>query len=289
MPARRFTDEVESEIARRYIGGEGTFVLARDYATVSNVIGAALNRQGLTLRTKDETRRFTRASVNDNMFAGPELSEHEQYWIGFLMADGYISRNKQSKHFRVNIKLHVKDIEHLRKFNTFLSAENNIFVYGDDCCVSIVSDSLVDNLAQWGIIQRKTLVASVRPQLLYSNHFWRGYIDGDGTLGFGRKGKATYPKISIVCGSPVLIEHFLLYCESIVGYKTKALYRKTSKSINVHYASASATKLVRSMYLGASVFLDRKNETAKEIFSWKGRYTKSHHVVNGNRIEVDHD
>ena len=274
MPARRFTDDTEIEITKRYVSGIGTVILANDYKTTPNVIRAVLNRQGLTPRTKDEARQFTRANVDESLFAGPELSEREQYWIGFLLADGYISKNSQSKHMRVNIKLHVKDIDHLEKFNLFLSAGNSIFTYGDDCCVSIVSDALVTNLAQWGIIQRKTFVAAAHPDLAYSNHFWRGYVDGDGYLGFDRSSKNPSPRLSIVCGSTALIEHFLMYCKSIVGYKTKANARKSSRSIGVSYGAASAKKLVAAMYSDAIVFLDRKHETAKEIMAWEGKYTK---------------
>lgn len=270
MPARRFTDEQEREMAVSYKGGEGTVVLAQRFETTPNVIKAALNRQGLTRRTKDESRKFTTAPVDPTRFLGPDLSEAERYWIGFLMADGCITKTQQSKHLRLSVKLHAKDIGHLEKLRSFLSTTSNIFHYQDDCQIAVVSDEVCENLIQWGVVPRKSLIAKVHPSLDHDRDFWRGYIDGNGTVRMGKpKYKKSAPTISLVCGSDDLISGFLDFAEAITGFRTARRYVERSRSVCAGYGSSRAAVIVRRLYDGATVFLDRKRQAAEDVMAWK--------------------
>lgn len=57
MPARKFTDEQEDEIRRRYLGGENTPALSKEYGTTSCTLMQVLKRGGLRCRPQSESRK----------------------------------------------------------------------------------------------------------------------------------------------------------------------------------------------------------------------------------------
>jgi hypothetical protein len=51
-------------------------------------------------------------SCNENFF--DDLNEQSLYWLGFLSADGNVYKHKYS--YSVNLRIALKDLEHLKKF-----------------------------------------------------------------------------------------------------------------------------------------------------------------------------
>ena len=98
------------------------------------------------------------------------------YWIGFLYADGSIRGNE------VNLALSIEDLEHLQKFRSFLSSEHKLQTYDRVCKLSFSSTTIVEKLSEHGIVNRKCHICKP-PKVLENNpHFWRGVVDGDGTI-----------------------------------------------------------------------------------------------------------
>ena len=58
--------------------------------------------------------------VNDNFFSN--LSEKSAYWLGFIYADGYISKTENC----IRITLSDKDEKHLLKFKEDIESESPI-------------------------------------------------------------------------------------------------------------------------------------------------------------------
>lgn len=74
---RRFTNQQEEEITRRYKAGEGTVILARLYRTSPQTIQGAVRRQGATLRPVGSTR-IKRLDDELNLILKASGSESQQ-------------------------------------------------------------------------------------------------------------------------------------------------------------------------------------------------------------------
>lgn len=111
------------------------------------------------------------------------MQPNEAYWIGFMLADGCIIEH--SGQDALQLKLHERDFEHLRKLLGFLGSKNKIHHYPEreECSVKVYDQSWVDWFVQHGVTPRKSLTAQAHPDVRSSRDFYRGVFDGDGSLG----------------------------------------------------------------------------------------------------------
>lgn len=133
------------------------------------------------------------------------IDSHEKaYWLGFIMADGYIQRNKGIRHGEdnVGISLHEKDVETLKCFKKAIDATNPIKMYKDKtqqgwiekgwgnndltCRILLRSQKTADDLMDKGVIYNKSLTKEfpskdkLPQEFIYS--YLRGYMDGNGYI-----------------------------------------------------------------------------------------------------------
>ena len=142
-------------------------------------------------------------TANENFFS--EENEQSFYWAGFIAADGCVlEKGKRYAHI-LKICLSIKDLEHLKLFRENIKSNNRIF-YGENkspksnnitehCYISICSRKICEDLENFNIVPRKTLIFKMPSWLVehkLAHHFLRGYIDGDGCFSSVlRKGKKT--------------------------------------------------------------------------------------------------
>lgn len=100
----------------------------------------------------------------------PRTSESD-YWLGFLLADGYI-------HDKIELTLSLSDREHLQKFSLFTSTPIIDFKYY--CRVVLFHNETCKYLESLGFSNKKTFVGSLSIPLTYD--ILRGIIDGDGCI-----------------------------------------------------------------------------------------------------------
>lgn len=151
-------------------------------------------------------RKNTRHKVNHSIFSVP--NEENCYWAGFIAADGCINKNK------VDIELQHSDSNHLKQLCLFAgrddklwtrerNRDDKIFKYSS---VSLISKRMVTDLKDnFNIIPNKSLI--LKPPINISNglihHYIRGYIDGDGCIGWEKHNDK--PRVSIVSGSKHMV------------------------------------------------------------------------------------
>mgnify|MGYP001335287013 CR=1 FL=1 len=128
-------------------------------------------------------------NVNDNYFNKID-NEEKAYWLGFLMADGCIQ--ERSGQDRIQLVLAIKDKDLLEKYKLALGftgptndnqKKSGPFTGLWYSKISITSQKLVDSLAKYGCVPRKSLILTfpkIRKSLV--RHFIRGYFDGDGSV-----------------------------------------------------------------------------------------------------------
>ncbi|MFV2112158.1 hypothetical protein ACFHW0_07420 [Micromonospora sp. LOL_025] len=192
------------------------------------------------------------------------MSSDACYWIGFLFADGSISY--RSNHIpQISVGLAERDRAHLAKLRTFLGSTSAISAPSPthhSCQFSVRSHRLADRLAALGRYEGPT-----DARLVQSRDFWRGVVDGDGSMGLYRRSRtapATMPQFRLV-GRRHVLEEFLgfLRAQGIIGLSVRP-----HKSIHtVGTTCGPAEKIVALLYRDASIALLRKAETAERILA----------------------
>ncbi|MFF5172323.1 hypothetical protein ACFY3U_06775 [Micromonospora sp. NPDC000089] len=133
--------------------------------------------RGLVTRRGIEIRSVSHGLRHD---AFDEPEPNADYWIGFLFADGCVSY--RPGHIpQISVGLAARDREHLVALRSFLGCDNSISrtspTHGS-CQFSVRSHRLAERLIELGRYREP-----VDRRLLASRDFWRGIVDGDGSLG----------------------------------------------------------------------------------------------------------
>lgn len=199
-------------------------------------------------------------------------TEDKAYWLGFLSADGWISKNVKTNAGATGIDLQYGDINHLKKFNKCIGGNYKIVDKWKECAIStkdktkkhhicsirIFSLTMYESLASKGFGKNKSY--EFKMPNLDSNlirHYIRGYFDGDGCFTFTNK---TF-SISFITASKILRD-------DIVGILTsQGLHVSDEGYINSHntmmyrpaiYRLEDKLKFLDWIYGDCKTYLDRK-------------------------------
>ena len=128
-------------------------------------------------------------------------TEEKAYWLGFLTADGWISKNDKNNAGVTGIELQYGDIDHLKKFNKSIGGNYQITDRWKPCKISshpdkkhhtcvirIFSLTMYNSLVEKGFTKDKSYDCCIPPlRQDIIRHYLRGYFDGDGCLCFTNK------------------------------------------------------------------------------------------------------
>ena len=204
-------------------------------------------------------------TIDEDCFSRP-LNENIAYWVGFLMADGSISK----RDYRVYVGLASIDKEHLLKFASFLGTNKPLYFREktEQFCLDISSKKIKEKLAEFGVINNKSLIATMQNiNQANERHFWRGVLDGDGCI---RKDNVGNWRV-ILCGSNNICNQFLSFVKQN-GIHTHAKVRKM-KNVNCHLIGITGNNqvsvLLSLLYKNNCIALDRKNILAQKMLEEK--------------------
>ena len=202
-----------------------------------------------------------RYKYNTNAFKKIE-SEEDAYWLGFLLADGYIA-GEGAKPF-IQIKLGIKDYTHLQKWRKYLGYDTDDVIkkcYGDaygknnECAVVKTScKNISSNLKQYNLSGAKS--EKEQPFILHNieleKAYIRGIIDGDGWIRQTQYGVG-------VCGSYQTIQYIKDFIDknitSLVNNKIERNGSIFKLEIN---GKNKSKKILDYFYADANIYLDRK-------------------------------
>lgn len=248
-----YLDECEESAIKYYISNKNV-----TFTDIKRKFGYKSETFKYKLKIVDESQeRRYRHNFNRNLFYKIE-NEEDAYWLGFILADGYINKDRGF----LNIKLGLKDKNHLVKFCRYAQCEDNLIkkdiggvgniVYS----VTLNSNKIVENLYKYGLFQAKS-----EKEIPYYNisdklkpHYIRGIIDGDGWIlkslrGFG------------VVGSYDICKYIL---EDLNLSESYIYEHKNIKRIDIRN-STELKKFVNRYYKDASIYLDRKMDLAIQL------------------------
>ena len=200
----------------------------------------------------------------DNAYFDVIDTEEKAYWLGFLYADGYLSKSDH----RIQLALAAIDKDHLEKFNQALSSNyllyfKQVSLKGkifDTYMVQIFGKQLHQSLSRLGCSPQKTFDLTFplnkMPSDLY-RHFIRGIFDGDGSLCKANPCSKNFFHIRISSGCPA----FLKEINEVVHEQCGSLFylRKEHTCWDLRlWKEDLARKFLNYIYEDATIFLDRK-------------------------------
>ncbi len=192
------------------------------------------------------------------------ITDDAAYWIGFLFADGSVIRERQSAP-AIQVRLSEVDRGQIAKLREFLGSTHTIGYcppgnYGGYSSrasfrLSVRSERLAHRLLDLGRYE-----GPIARELVSSRHFWRGVVDGDGSVYISKLGYAVFGLV----GSRRMLEAFRGFLKER-GLAGRMSIRPTKSIYIINTAGNLAARIIEELYKDAVVALDRKAAAARPI------------------------
>ena len=218
-------------------------------------------------------------------------NSNHAYLIGFSQADGNLYEQSRNRG-KFSIELQQNDREILEKLSSILDCNytitertrnTNFKENYTSCVLNICNLNFRNNIKKYLCAGKKSNLIKM-PIGIIKRDYFRGIIDGDGSLGFTASG---FPFLSLVTESEYLAKDFIDYIKEVTG-KTKTTSRNTRDYVfNIMINKEDAQLLIKEMYYDNCMALNRKYEKVKDILSWtRPDYLKK---INSKRWDNDQD
>lgn len=237
-----------------------------------------LRESGIPERTASE--RNSSYTLNHNAF--DDLTDEAAYWIGMLMTDGCVS-DTAGRSEQIILKLQRRDREHLVKFGRFLKSDRPVLDYErldkkgiprpfSSICFN--SRQIASAIGKFGVVPRKTYIAKA-VGVEDNIHFWRGCIDGDGTVAyFSKSSPVGYPVVRF-CSAGILSDQFSSFSAKTLNIQPPKL-RIKDKVVYVDLNGDNAKRMVEILYPEGCVGLDRKIARVEQMKTWCPKFIRYH-------------
>lgn len=206
-------------------------------------------------------------------------SEVAAYWLGFLYADGNVSKNRN----RITLVLNIKDKELIFKFLDFLKSDYKPSYPKNFIRLEVNSKEIKEDLINLSCVPAKSKILKfpTKEQVPeeFLHHFIRGYFDGDGCVWEGKRKevflKNSKKRISHnvkfnITGTENVIKFIdnILVTKQIVNSLGLNYSKKIYNCIQLeHSGRKQLEKFYNFLYLDATVFLERKMKKFKQILN----------------------
>jgi hypothetical protein len=200
-------------------------------------------------------------------------SEHKAYWLGFILADGCLSKDKKC----ITVALQSLDCGHLQKLaDIFSTSVRRVEVFDKRTNKTYLRDvTSLCSIELWRDVHSKfgvrlksnrenPKVFKYIPECLWS-HFIRGYFDGDGFVGFSKKAQKEYQVV--IVGSNPLLSFISDWFARSLHIRTAVVKKVKGQNIHrVHWGGNWQLHTIRDLlYKDATIWLERKREKFDQI------------------------
>ncbi len=204
------------------------------------------------------------------------LDKIKSYVFGLLITDGNLYLTKVRNRGRVTLEVSEKDKDIVEKLhNLYPESHIRVRTRSTNFSESYTSYSFVDGMLDFrtdlinsGYPKKdKTSLAST-PIVEYSEvDFWRGVIDGDGSLGIS---KSNIPFIGLVTKSEDMKTKFLEFLDKRMNLRKSATRNKRDNVYNILITNEAAVDLAKLLYIfeNPEIYINRKYNSAVELQNW---------------------
>lgn len=225
---------------------------------------------------------FAPGKIDTTVFSSP-LSDEARYWIGLLLADGclYVRKGFYGKEYPIILLgLHSREHNHVVRFRDFLCTEAKVsnrmlitnYGYSEITQVSVWLQGMENDLKHYGIIPNKTKHPQhVHDSLAGCRHFWRGLVDGDGTVMLVRNRGIPYPAVQFG-GSQVVAAQFVQFVKQTIDFTPKI--RPCRSIFTVGFNGGPAKDFIRELYRDTDLIIPSKLEKVKACLAWQARRSR---------------
>lgn len=220
-------------------------------------------------------------SINENYFKNIK-TEKQAYWLGFLWADGNLTKTSErcSGKNRLCLSQKTSEIKHLKAFlkeingNYQIKTKKVLEKYSIST-IHINSRIFCKTLEEIGfdIKEKRTNIPKISKKLI--RHFIRGYFDGDGCLSIyvqniQNKWFTNKQELSFT-GNPLFIQNLKNAIENEINI-TKTIkiktYKKTTKATSLRYGKKEdVDKIFHYLYDNSTIYLKSKYNKFIEFYS----------------------
>ena len=208
-------------------------------------------------------------SFNENFFNQID-TEEKAYWLGFLIADGYITKRDNS--YKIGIALSSCDIGHLEKLNKSLDSDYPIRTYkatknsysNNSYSRLIYSSKIMFNdLLKYNFVEHKTNILNPPDIKLLNNFtadFIRGYFDGNGSIAHTNTEKNNSYAFKLV-STKEFLDFVNNYIKEKLGFSANKYYKRKDyqEVMSLEFGGNLKTqKILDLLYKNATIYLDRK-------------------------------
>lgn len=254
MPPRqpRPTSRDVAEFETLYACGRTVAQIAAKTGWHRDTISRHLRKAGIRVRSGGELAR--KWPVRHDAFT-PPLHSEAWYWLGFLAADGYVRATTVS----LTQKNACEYI--LKRFLRFMGSENRPLQsvgYERGKRATVSSPRVVAELADHGVVPRKSIGLKTSSAAANEPAFWLGAFDGDGCI---TSTSAGVPLISMF-GAKAFMHQFADFLQEfgVTQHRHAVGRRSTENLYYVRVQGDGARRLARLWLSACAVSLDAKRE-----------------------------
>lgn len=185
-----------------------------------------------------------------------DLTKQEtQYWIGYICADGNIQYSKERRNYKVS--LFSKEEEPIQKFKEYFGDIISIHRRPTGIIEAYISSKA---LCEYFINTLNITPAksqTINPNIDFTNHFIRGYFDGDGSIRNDSPNQKRY-ECNITCGNKEFLDKIQKILNEYNIYST--MYKHTdceAYKIRIDRKEDSK-KFYNFLYKDCKIYLSRK-------------------------------
>lgn len=200
---------------------------------------------------------------------------NHSYMYGFLLADGSLSEQSRNRG-KVCIELKEIDNKILEQLSKELtcnyslsgrSRDTNFKKCYQSCSLTIFDLEFRESIKSLGFpIGSKSAILAPPTEPFSEKDFWRGFIDGDGTLGVSVQNR---PFIGLFTKSDKMATEFLGLIQKITGKKKICNKNTRDSGYNICVYDEDAQILSAYLYEDSNLYLERKFIQFKKIKNWK--------------------
>lgn len=201
------------------------------------------------------------------------MNDIESYIFGLLVTDGSLYLSKKGSKGRVTLEVNSKDSDIIYKLyniipNSSVRQRIRNTNFKNNYKTKIFSNSRKEFrefliLNGFPVFRKSENVGP--PNSTYDElHFWRGVIDGDGSIGITSK---NIPFISFVTVSENLKNSYVKFIEKTLNRKIKTTRNKRDNAYNIMISGKDAIILTKILYIDNNngLYLERKYKKALDL------------------------
>lgn len=196
------------------------------------------------------------------------------YMFGFMQSDGSLYEGTRNRG-KLTVELKQTDRHILDEFQSILPYNSSVRERTRKTNFSNSSTSVIwtvcmkefrDTIKDWGMpVGKKSNLIDLPKQNFITRDYFRGLIDGDGSVGITAKG---YPFISFTTDSDNIIAAYIELLQTVINKRRTCNRNSRDNIYNLCVYRKDAQLLADYLYYEGCLCLQRKLDATKKFSSW---------------------